>query len=158
MQEFLIEAADTLHRLPDREKGWLEKQQVAWPEFISNYWDEFGNIVEQGGKKQVREVKGPPSRNAIDRLDEIMGWLRLITGKHEIRNRKVVFFACYSMAIWETETIRWAFVKFFIGENLHHDYLRQIYNREIDRIAGKLTFSNFEFTNKINNLKKSEKK
>jgi Domain of unknown function (DUF6362) len=63
--EFLEEAARTLRRLPPvTVQGFFS----TWPPVIRDFWEAFGwNAVE------VR--LGPPSSDAIDRMDAALRWL-----------------------------------------------------------------------------------
>jgi hypothetical protein len=62
---YLEEAADTLHRLPDRRVGGYVS---AWPEIVRDYWQAFG-----WHDAEVRPI--PPSPKAIDQMDESLRWL-----------------------------------------------------------------------------------
>ena len=63
--ELLEEAARTLRRLPPvTVRGFFS----AWPPVIRDFWEAFGwNAAE------VRP--GPPTSDAIDRMDEALRWL-----------------------------------------------------------------------------------
>lgn len=122
----MIEAADTLHRLPDREKALLAQNSVAWPDFKPSVFEDYPS--------DNRPPLGPPARAALDRCDEVLEWLKLIDGKHAVRNRKIVFYGCYSMAIWVRDTIRWSFVIGHVG-NMPTKNMRRAYNQEIEKIA-----------------------
>ena len=66
IEERMVEAADTLKRLPEaRVRGYFS----TWPAVIRDYWEAFG-------REDVRLRRGPPSPAAIDRMDETMAWLR----------------------------------------------------------------------------------
>lgn len=66
VEERLVEAADTLRRLPERRvQGFLS----AWPEVVREAWGAHG--WADGPTRQ-----GPPSPQAIDRMDVTLGWLR----------------------------------------------------------------------------------
>lgn len=65
IEERMVEAADTLKRLPEeRVRGYFS----TWPAVIRDYWEAFG-------REDVRLRRGPPSPGAIDRMDEAMIWL-----------------------------------------------------------------------------------
>jgi flavin-binding protein dodecin len=66
VQARLVEAADTLRRLPAvKVQGYFS----TWPPIVRDFWEAFGwNDVE------VR--LGPPAPDAIDRMDETLQWLR----------------------------------------------------------------------------------
>jgi flavin-binding protein dodecin len=61
----LEEAAQTLHRLPPvRVQGYF----TTWPPIIREFWEAFG--------RHAAEVRlGPPTPDAIDRMDEALQWL-----------------------------------------------------------------------------------
>jgi len=61
----LEEAAGTLRRLPDKK---LQELKSNWPETIPT-WGEYGS-------DEIRLRLGPPSPDAIDRMDQTLGWLR----------------------------------------------------------------------------------
>lgn len=61
----LAEAADTLRRLPtSRVKGFFN----TWPEIVQTYWEAYGGDDE-------KPRLGPPTPEAIDRLDMALPWL-----------------------------------------------------------------------------------
>ncbi|MBM3950779.1 MAG: hypothetical protein FJ311_04930 [Rhodospirillales bacterium] len=65
IEERMVEAADTLKRLPEeRIRGYFS----TWPPVIRDYWEAFG-------REDVRLRRGPPSPAAIDRMDEALAWL-----------------------------------------------------------------------------------
>lgn len=65
VEERMVEAADTLKRLPEeRVRGYFS----TWPTVIRDYWEAFG-------REDVRLRRGPPSAAAIDRMDEALAWL-----------------------------------------------------------------------------------
>lgn len=77
--ELLLEAGDTLRRLPNRERGWLTAASRAhWPDFVS------------------AEAAGAPPRPAaaegaaIDRLDTVLGWLPQAAGAQRERDLAVL--------------------------------------------------------------------
>ena len=64
----LKEAAETLKRLPAsglKPSGYVS----SWPPFIRDYWDAYGY-----DKPKTR--LGPPSPEAISRMDETLRWLK----------------------------------------------------------------------------------
>lgn len=65
VEAWLIEAADTLRRLPpDRPKG-----------FKSTMPEPVRAVVEAYGYTPVRLRPSPAAADAIDRLDEVLGWM-----------------------------------------------------------------------------------
>ncbi len=63
--ERLKEAAATLKRLPDEK---LHRLRSNWPETIP-VWGDYGD-------EKTRVRLGPPSPEAIDRMDEALDWFR----------------------------------------------------------------------------------
>ena len=66
--ERIVEAAQTLKRLPDRERGMLRNGATAWPDFLRKAIEAYG----YSGPARARLV---PSPGAIDRMEETLGWL-----------------------------------------------------------------------------------
>ena len=60
----LKEAAATLKRLPEER---LQRLKSNWPETIP-VWGDYGD-------EKTRVRMGPPTPDAIDRMDEVLGWL-----------------------------------------------------------------------------------
>lgn len=91
--ELMVEAADTSRRLPDRERGWLLScERCAWPETVRTIVEEFAKAVSRGGIWEAMTVhRGPPSAAAIDRMDEVLGWLNAVESKNRKRDLKVLY-------------------------------------------------------------------
>lgn len=66
VEERLVEAADTLKRLP---KVKVQGYFTTWPPIIREHW-------QADGWAEVKLRRGPPAPRAIDRMDEAFGWLR----------------------------------------------------------------------------------
>ncbi|NIA70233.1 hypothetical protein HBA54_16625 [Pelagibius litoralis] len=84
--ELLMEAADTLKRLPNRERGWLTATSRAhWPEVVRDF--------DTGGSRSrvVRLRRAPASAEAIDRMDEVLQWLVHAGGAKPQRDVGVLF-------------------------------------------------------------------
>ncbi|WP_085440268.1 DUF6362 family protein [Magnetofaba australis] len=62
----LEEAASTLQRLP---KEGPRDLKASWPQVIHDFWNAYG-------WDKARTRLGPPTPDAIDRMDECMEWLR----------------------------------------------------------------------------------
>ncbi|MEG3639303.1 DUF6362 family protein [Magnetococcus sp. PR-3] len=76
----LEEAARTMKRLP--EKGLKpEEARSSWPEVIHEFYDAYG-----WGSAEVR--LGPPSPDAINRMDEVLEWLSWL----ETDDRRLLWF------------------------------------------------------------------
>lgn len=90
--ELLIEAADTLKRLPNQERRWLRSGTYsAHPEVVRELSETFAAAVAQGGWGTTRVRPGPPSAAAISRLDEVLTWPGAIQGRNRARDCRVVF-------------------------------------------------------------------
>lgn len=78
--ELLLEAGDTLKRLPDREKGWLTGASRAhWPDYARSLAAET-------------PLRLPPASGAaIDRLDMVLVWLPHAAGSNPKRDLAVLF-------------------------------------------------------------------
>lgn len=67
--ELLLEAGDTLRRLPNREHGWLTAASRAhWPDYLRDA------AVDHAAAASPR--RGPASGAAIERLDIVLPWLQ----------------------------------------------------------------------------------
>lgn len=66
----LEEAADTLKRLPDKKVG---QRTGYWPDVVHDFWEAYGWT-------SAAMRLGPPAPDAIDRMDETLGWLRWLEG------------------------------------------------------------------------------
>ena len=90
--ELLIEAADTLKRLPNQERRWLRSGTYSGhPEVLRELSDAFAAAVAQGGWGATRVRPGPPSAGAITRLDEVLTWPGAIQSRNRARDCRVVF-------------------------------------------------------------------
>ena len=90
--ELLLEAADTLRRLPNRERGWLTAAARAhWPDYVRNTAEEFAGAVgaERGGPVRLRPT--PASAAAIDRMDTVLLWLPRAGGANPRRDVAILF-------------------------------------------------------------------
>lgn len=97
------EGADTLRRLPDRERGWLSSgNRTAWPGIVYDAEDkrqaqeqfdvELARV--QSGQDPVEAVRlreGPPDRAAIGRVEVISGWHRYLAGTNRRRDWKILW-------------------------------------------------------------------
>jgi hypothetical protein len=75
--ELLIEAADTLRRLPDRERAWLvSAERCAWPPMLKEQAERWAEAVNAGGWRDFQDPRpGPPEKAAIDRMDVVLAAL-----------------------------------------------------------------------------------
>lgn len=68
VMERLQEAGDTLKRLPkDKLDGALRAKEGSWPGYVRD-WCAYG-------AENAREVRIPPSAEAIDRMMEVFDWI-----------------------------------------------------------------------------------
>lgn len=91
--ELLIEAADTLKRLPDRERRWLASgTRSSWPRAIREYGEAFAAAVASGGRWEPMSAGlAPPSAGAIGRLETVMEWLIGASRRSPPRETNVAF-------------------------------------------------------------------
>ena len=68
VEAWLAEAADTLRRLPERRIGGY---QQSWPDFPLDPRDAYGWT-------ETRMRRIPPSPAAINRMENVLGWLRYL--------------------------------------------------------------------------------
>ncbi|MGD1878946.1 MAG: DUF6362 family protein [Kiloniellaceae bacterium] len=80
--ELLLEAGDTLRRLPNREHGWLTAASRGhWPDYVRSAAEDFSADGAAGRR-------GPASAEAIDRLDAVLLWLPHAAGSNPKRDPK----------------------------------------------------------------------
>jgi len=97
VEERLIEARDTLKRLPDRERSRLyNSQRCAWPDVVRDWADVWGEAVSAGKFRDMEPRSGAPSGAAIDRMDESLPWL----GWLEQKIRQVVWARVNDASWW----------------------------------------------------------
>ncbi|MEO3429707.1 DUF6362 family protein [Pelagibius sp. CAU 1746] len=91
--ELLLEAADTLRRLPNREQGWLTAAARAhWPDYVRNTAEEFAGAVGRAGREAVPALRPTPARaEAIDRMDAVLLWFPLAAGANARRDVSILF-------------------------------------------------------------------
>jgi hypothetical protein len=109
------DAAETLERLPDREKGWLTSgERAIWPELARPSEEcravekEIANELaiealrsRAGGLVYLRTLPDPLARlpitdtTAVDRMLTVLSWLRFVKGKgrRTIRRDQMCFLA-----------------------------------------------------------------
>ena len=75
-------------------RGMPAGSSSAWPEHIQKYWDIFGHADEDDNEDRrevqahlINRVRVQASQKAVDRLDEVLGWLWYIEAA---RHRKAV--------------------------------------------------------------------
>ncbi len=68
---WLQQAADTLRRLPDRERAFIYGRSSGWPDFIRS-------TSEAYGYDGARARPGAPDAHAIDNLGHVLGWFSTV--------------------------------------------------------------------------------
>ncbi len=90
--ELLVEAAETLARLPDRERRWLTSgTRSSHPDVVHDLVEVFAAAVGRGGWDRTRVRPAPPSPGAISRLDRVLTWPAALTGRQRARDLRVLF-------------------------------------------------------------------
>ncbi len=126
--ELLVEAADTLKRLPDRERRWLRSGTFSsWPRTVRDYGEAFAAAVARGGRWETATAAlAPPPAGAVGRLEIVMQWLAGAGGRAPRRETNVVF------ALAGGVPVRVIRRRFGIGRRTVYD----IRDRGIRRICG----------------------
>lgn len=68
VKDRIEEAANTLKRLPDRERAFLHDRGQAWPVMLRRVW-------EDAPKGAIGLRRPPPTARQIDRMHEVLDWL-----------------------------------------------------------------------------------
>ena len=91
--ELMLEAADTLKRLPDGERRWLRSgTHSSWPGTLREHDEVFAAAVSQGGRwEPMSPGLSPSSSGAIARFEIVILWLSQITGRSARLETGVVF-------------------------------------------------------------------
>lgn len=84
--ERIWEAANTLRRLPDGDRGRLRMQAMSWPALLRD-------ASEHGAYKSVQVKLPAPGGAQIDRMHEVLEWL-LWLAKVEQKFLKAVWLCC----------------------------------------------------------------
>ncbi len=85
----LEDAGRTLVAMPHPVRGRPAEPGACWPDVLQTYWDvmsaggedepaEVAEIRRQEREEGINRVRIQPSSAAIDRLDEVLGWLWFI--------------------------------------------------------------------------------
>ena len=117
----LTDAGKTLMMLPMPKDGLPAGNKAAWPDVLQLFWDLAGPAEE--GSVQERQDALAEARNyirlrasaaAIDRLDEVLGWLLLIdTPCH----RKAVMARMMTHPVSELPVYTWSRIAVALGTN-----------------------------------------
>lgn len=134
--ERVIDWADTLSRLPDREHAWLYGQQTYWPATLREAQDVFAHAVENGGRHEdLPPPFVPAERDAITRFWEVTEWLYWI---ERPMDRKLVAAVGIVLARWRSDKVRWGVVKNITGLRLHYTTLQRRYDKALATISKRL--------------------
>ncbi|WP_041793629.1 hypothetical protein [Pararhodospirillum photometricum] len=96
--ELLVEAADTLRRLPDQERAWLLScERCQWPEVVRTQAERWANAVAAGGWEGMKTRPGPPTREAISRMDALFEVARSIKKPADARR---AFLMAAGVPVW----------------------------------------------------------
>lgn len=95
----LREAILTLAALPDKERKWVYGQLTSWPETLREAIDVMAVALDRvaNGKSAYEDTKVSrpvPSPDAIDRMDETLPWLTLLSE----RERKLVMAKAFDVS------------------------------------------------------------
>lgn len=91
--ELLLEAAATLRRLPNRERGWLTASTRAhWPAFVQSLEGHAAEATAGSAGSGVAGLRpAPAAAEAIDRMDQVLVWLTHVGGAKPQRDLAVLF-------------------------------------------------------------------
>jgi hypothetical protein len=136
VEERLIDWADTLRRLPDREHAWLYGQKTYWPVTLREAQDVFSAAVENGGRHEDMSTPFMPAdREAIARFWETTEWFFWIERPHD---RKLAAAVALCQACWKTDKVRWGWVKNVTGLRVHYTTLQRRYDKALSIMAQRL--------------------
>jgi hypothetical protein len=87
----LVEMVDTLRRMPNQERRWLVNSlRSRHPATLCSQAESFANAVANGAWAEIKLAMGPPSPEAISRLDDVLTWPSLIKSKRRQRDIAVL--------------------------------------------------------------------
>ncbi len=132
----LEDAGRTLMMLPMPKDGMPAGNRAAWPDVLQGFWDQMG-LAEEGSVEERQEalarvrnaVTLRASPAAVERLDEVLGWLWYIRTP---RYRRVV--AARMQINPRTETHRYSWRRLARETGHSHETLRRWFNDGIDEI------------------------
>ena len=133
----LEDAGRTLMTLPMPARGMPAGSRSAWPEHIQKYWDVFGHADQdetedrrEVAARQINRVRLQASKAAVDRLDEVLGWLWFIQKPH---HRKAVAARMLRHPISERPVHSWKSIAKEMGTN--RELCRYWYKAGVDAIV-----------------------
>ena len=74
VRQWLVQAAETLKRLPDHERRHLSRLRTCWPQVARDSLPDKGDGDPRGRYRRQRPALAAASPEAIDNLDIVMGW------------------------------------------------------------------------------------
>lgn len=108
----LEDAGRTLMMLSPPARGRPAPPRSAWPEYGQTFWDVFGHADEDETEdrreilaSQINFVRIHASQKAVDRLDEVLGWLWYIKVPRE---RRAVFARMLTHPVGDRPVHSWA--------------------------------------------------
>ncbi len=117
----LRDAGKTLMMMPMPKNGMPAGDRAAWPDVLQSFWDVAG-VAEEGSVQERQEalaqarnyIRLRASAAAINRLDEVLGWLLLIeTPCH----RKVVMARMMTHPVSGRPVYKWSRIAHALGTN-----------------------------------------
>ncbi len=87
LRDRIFEAAETLRKLPDKERVWLTSaERSAWPPIAMSYWEAYG-------QHRARMRPMPASARQISDMELVMSWLTWL-GRQDRDTMRCVFACC----------------------------------------------------------------
>lgn len=115
----LMDAGKTLYMLPLPKDGMPADARAAWPDVLQLFWDlagpaEEGSVAErQEALAQARNyIRLCASAEAVDRLDEVLGWLLMIDVP---AHRKTVMARMLTHPVSERPVYSWKQIAYVLG-------------------------------------------
>ncbi len=118
----LMDAGMTLMKLPMPKDGMPAGNKAAWPDVLQLFWDLAGP-ADEGSVKERQEalaearnyIRLRASAAAIDRLDEVLGWLLLIDEPH---HRKATMARMITHPVSELPYFKWTRIAASLGRDI----------------------------------------
>jgi len=129
VEALLIEAAWTLHRLPDREQALLYQSNTFWPDHIYDYpggGDPFGLYRTQSNRPSV------PTAKEIDAMQPSLDLLRALP---DIEDRRFLFHVAAYQKGERAQRIGWTKIKDNLALDVSRWTLKRRYAEALAWIA-----------------------
>jgi len=119
----LVDAGLTLMMLPYPPRSRPADARSAWPDVLQSFWDVFGHAEQDESDTEERReaeaqiinrVRVQCSQKAVDRLDEVLGWLWHIS---VARERRAVVARMLTHPVSERPVYSWAKIAKKMGAN-----------------------------------------